>query len=245
MALTVKKTNDLVCRRLRYRNLPPEYPIVDVVNDAGWWLLGVHEWNWLAREPVSLDITAGQPYILLPTDLVSATEGVFALQSASRTFRPTSRQTLGRLSGDGVSQDQSCYYGAIVWPDTSLNSGSINPRIQLSEEPTETVLGAFTLVYRAGWKEVGSDGDHIVIPRWLERVFIEACVAHVGSAEQEARGSLAERLAQVMLMIPGVSNLDSAIQDDYGPVTGSAATQAVGSGYEWIGIETPSGPVYP
>jgi hypothetical protein len=107
------------------------------------------------------------------------------------------------------------------------------------------VVGAFSLVYRAGWTNVTQSTDHIVIPRWLDRIFIETCVAHAGSAEQEQRGILAQRLKEVEAMLESVEHLDNAVQEEYGPVTGTAAADACGSAYEWDSFNTPTGPVYP
>lgn len=225
MALTVNKLDSLCRFRLALGSnpLPQEISIIDAANEAGWWLAAARQWNYLRRNPYDLDLTADQSYILLPSDF-SAVLSIAANQLA-HSLRMESIEVVADFRHGLSTGGYGGYIGAVVTPTVALTGPNPEKRIEIYPTPGATLANAWRLVYRAGFTEVANGTDHIILPRFLERVFVDVVVAHLASSIRDG-ADLDDLLAKIDGRLDVLGVHDAAEQQTLGPNRHSASDMA-------------------
>lgn len=232
--LTVERLQQRIRRALGWRrpqDWPQELDIVEVANEAGEWLVSVNEWKWLDRPVADLSIVADQGWVDLPADFGRIVGPV--LLRGSTGYCEVTFGDIDDVATQLSSQPEGPrqFVGTIVHPTPALNGPRPTPRLEIAPAPTETLANALKLPYRAGWYHVTEGSDHVLVPSWLTSLYIEVAVAHVAGREQEAKGTLFDRLDRILLssMFESAKARDAAIQPYLGEMQGTVGEMFLGS----------------
>jgi len=231
--LTVTDCADHLIRRL---DGEPSVSVLTLCNRAGSYLVDMHTWSWLVRQPALLTLTQNQTYINLPSDF-----GRMYGQPKPTTV--TSVVTLELVSMEeylryrqDFSDGGPHYMGSIVY---DMASGIPNNRITIWPTPSVTTADAFTLPYMARWVDVTSDIAAIPIPSWMEFFYLEVLFAFAQSYDEHDIAPLTQRLA-LLQQGPEFMNLkrrDGGVQPFIGRMRGGAmASEYLYDGGVKIGI---------
>lgn len=228
--LTVQSVSEFIRRRL---DGDPSVPVTTLCNQAGGFIVDEHTWGWLVRTPASLNLVSGRPYITLPDDFGRAIGKPIAAsttQVASFEWMEPSKVLEMRGLSLGASY---CFYGYIGYAlDTT--TGTLKPRIELSASPTESQTAAFKLPYFAAWTDVTSDSETLVIPSFLDAVFLQIVMAFAQGYDEAENGSREMRLQEIKAGMEWTTakRRDGAAQPSIGMMSGGAAARWMpGSGY--------------
>lgn len=217
--LTVARLQERVARNLgwkRPQDWPKSMPITEVANEAGEWMVSMHDWNWLVRPPSYLNLTNGQGYCDLPADFTryldisSTTNSPYGIviETMAEVARARAR-SLGR---------EARYTGAFSWGSPTTDGPKAAARLELGPVPDVTYAQAFVLTYKGGWIAVDAATDHIVLPSFVTGLYVQAVTAYVGGQEQEARGSVSDRLDRLVSssLWQAALDRDDTLQQDLG-----------------------------
>ena len=217
--------------------LPDGLSVIEMVNDAGEFLVNQHEWKWLQGAMVTLGFTADQAYVDLPADFKSIvsvdTNGLttdFELVTFSRIIK-LQKNTAGATL---------FYEAAIEYAYPTSGGGPPTPRLTMWPTPTTTDADALNLFYRRGWVEVATDNDLLTLPPWMHACYLEVLrAASAGWSEHEG-GTRAERLHMVMQGPDwkGAVKRDAQVQPDYGVMRNGMAESAAWYG-DWRDLPVP------
>lgn len=220
-------------------------PVVEVINDAGEWLVACQPWKWLQRGSTTMNFVADQAYLDLPTDLqtIMAVELTSSLISMMHL---TSFDELLRLRTSSISPTLG-YWGAVTYPSqTSPAAPPGGPRLELYPTPAENETGAVTIFYRAGWTSVKAGSDHarINIPDFMEPLFKQVLRAFGRGYEMEDEASMDRRLAEIQVgpLYRAAVRRDGNIQLNYGEMQGGAVQMVTPYANNWLRttVEGPS-----
>ena len=76
----------------------PELPEpLDLINEAGEYLVTVHPWKWLERQEIRVNVYKGIPYVRLPLRFPRSFRDIIALQPAGLTLETIGWSTFGTL----------------------------------------------------------------------------------------------------------------------------------------------------
>lgn len=207
----------------RPEDWPSEIEPVDVANEAGEWLYSIEEWNALCRPLAELSIVANQEWIDLPADFgrmlgdkITTTTG-FGYSLRMGTMDEVRDARSVQPGGNSLA-----YVGCIAHTGPVLAGPRSLARLEIGPIPSQAAANVFLLAYKAGWKEVTDSSDHILVPSWMQSVYVEVATAFVGGREQEEQGTLNDRLAAVLVgpLMIALRNRDLSIQTEFGPMRG-------------------------
>jgi hypothetical protein len=223
--ITVDRVRERVARSMGWRrpeDWPSEVEPVEIANEAGHWLYSF-DWNCLSRAPALLSIVAGQTWIDLPADFgamvgdkITTTTGYgHSLRLATMVQVRDARAV--QPGGNALS-----YTGAIVHTGPTVAGPRSYARIELGPVPSNAASDVFLLTYKAGWVEVSDGSDHILVPSWMQSVYIAAATAFVGGREQESGGTVEDRLDRLAAssLFGAVRSRDLSIQTELGIMRG-------------------------
>jgi len=215
--------------------LPEGLSVIELVNDAGNFLVNQREWKWLQGSVVSVGFTASQNYVDLPSDFKS----IVAIDTAGLTsdFEMVSLGRIIKLKKN--TQGSTLYYEASIEQDYS-GVGPPQPRLAVWPTPTTTDASALNLYYRRGWQEVVSDNALLVLPEFLEGAFLECLRACAAGWSEPEGGSRASRLMEVVQGPDwrGAAKRDAGMQPDYGVLTNGMAQGSQWTG-DWRDVSVP------
>lgn len=131
---------------------------LDYMNEAGEILTSMYKWNWLKRAPVSLSLTSGQDYVLLPPDCQSVLTIIASDESISPVKpMPSNMERILRLRQTASSSQP------YEWVASWRNDVPV-PCLEVGPTPTATDLDAWSLFYRGGWRRLLKDDDSLPFP---------------------------------------------------------------------------------
>lgn len=226
--LTVDRLRERIARSMGWRrpeDWPAEIEPVEIANEAGHWLYSF-DWNALSRPPATLSLVADQGWIDLPSDfgamvgdkITTVTGYGHALRLATMVQVRDARATTA--SGSALS-----YVGCVTHTAPGLAGPRSLARLEIGPVPSASAADVFLLSYKAGWVEVSDGSDHILVPSWMQSVFVSAATAFVGGREQESGGSVEDRLDRLVAssLFAAVRSRDLAIQPELGVMRGGVA----------------------
>lgn len=231
--LTVDRLRERIARRMGWRrpqDWPSEIEPVEIANEAGEWLYGIEEWASLQRPLAELSLVAGQEWITLPTDfgrLVS--DRITTRTGFGHTLRLETIDVVRDARSSNPAGNSLAYVGCITHSGPGLAGLRSMARLDIGPVPGAGAADVFLLAYKAGWREVADGSDHILVPSWMESVYVEAATAFVGGREQEEDGRLEDRLDRLLgssLML-ALRNRDLSIHAELGPLRGGVGEMSM------------------
>ncbi len=150
-----------------------------LVNDAGRYLVQMHEWAFLERPVALLATVQSQAYLTLPTDF----DQLVAIGNTA-SFLDTSVHLLPadqfeQLKASQVSNQLDVYL-ALEWPtQTATTNAAGNPRLAIYPTPSSSQADRYWLNYKAGWIELTSTSAVANVPEGIEPLLIQLVRAHV------------------------------------------------------------------
>lgn len=233
--LTVARAQQRIARSMGWRrpsDWPAEHSITELLNEVGEWFVSVHDWNFLVRPPAYLATVDGQGYCELPDDFTQHIH-VVGVGANPRTIKLEDPTAVARAQADGGPPGH--YVACFTYGLPTVDGPKAVARLDLGPIPTESVAQAFVLAYKGGWVTVDDSGDHIVLPTWVTGLYLRACTAWLGGLEQEARGTIEDRLDRLvgsMLWQAAVERDDNA-QQDLGCLRGGVGETMAADSSEW------------
>lgn len=241
MTMTLTQCGTYITLALGGGALPSGLTNAGLVNQAGRWLTQAHQWQWLARPLASLTLVASQSYVELPADfgeLIATPEYLNAVgvNANGSAVELTTLDTIlsAREQDTTETPPESQFYAAVVYEESELASSASSGAVvddalvaRLEIWPTPSDAGSFKIAYRAAWSAVASSGDVIVIPNFMEPLFIEVLRAFARGAvrEDDDMGTLSDRLQKIVggAVWAAATRRDATAQPHYGPLAGGAA----------------------
>lgn len=201
---------------------PSEVPTIQIINEAGSMLVNMHRWRWLERPAVSLDTTATQEWIALPTDFGE----IISLMPASSllgSVTPASMSQIDNMRAAAIATPTGSFWYAVEF----LGSAAQNPptpRLAIWPTPTTSTVGALILRYRAGWTLLGGDSDVAVVPGFCEGLLRQCVVICARGYLEEDEMTLAERFEVLAgsALYHMARQRDGMTQQNVGPMQGGA-----------------------
>ncbi len=227
--MTVDRLRERIARSMGWRR-PQDWPSqiepVEIANEAGHWLYALEDWNCLARPDADLSLVVDQSWIDLPADFGAiVSDRVRTSTGFGHSLRLGTQEEV-RDARDTNLGSALAYVGCIVHTGPGLTGPRSTARLEIGPVPSASATSVFKLSYKAGWVEVGDGSDHILVPSWMQSVYVEAATAFVAGREAEDAGSLADRLDRLTtsaLMI-ALRSRDGAIQTSFGPMRGGVGS---------------------
>lgn len=141
-----------------------------VIDDAGRYLYGMHQWAFAERPPVTLALVGDQDYVELPLDFGQA----ILIESSNVSITLTTLQELAmQKSTETLATNATAFYGVIVWPAYEGVPATVERRSRLLLFPTPATSGPLaTLWYRATWVTLVSDTAVANVPPYAEAMLI-------------------------------------------------------------------------
>ena len=192
-----------------------------IINEAGNHLVAMRPWKWLERPPTTLNFTASQAYVVLPTDFRSA-GSIVPDDGLDKQFRWVTFHELNTLRQLNT-EPEFVYHAAIVQPgQTGVTADLGAPRLELWPTPAANQTPALHLWYTAGWTKLSSDTDKPNMPEWMESLLIALTRAFAQGYDEQDTGSVSARLSEIetgALFLHAVER-DADQQPSYGRLRG-------------------------
>jgi hypothetical protein len=225
MAITVTNLQSAITHALGGA-VASQLNTIQIINEAGRHLCGMHPWRLLIRPPTTLNFTAAQAYVALPADfgqnaIVKYNENVLTSFLWGTPEQIAEERQANRLP-------PAHYIGCIVQP-TQAAVGSAPPvqRIELAPTPAANLTAALSLWYRAAWTEITTGTDVPNLPIYCDSLMTAIVRAVAKGYEEDDIEGVDERLARLMrgAIFETAVQRDSNSQDDYGYIGMGAASR--------------------
>ena len=177
--------------------IPEGISVVDVINEAGEFLVSLWDWNWLLRGPTDLNATATQEYIDLPAAF-SKIESIHLSDSSVDRLMPTTPEKLNQLRENFYTATPGLWWFTLLWPLGAV-TGLPTPRIELYPTPGSNYTPFCTLIYRSSWVTLTSDDDDIPIPPHMDGLMRAIVQVYAESYTRESAESRQERLHEIRI----------------------------------------------
>lgn len=145
---------------------------IELVNDAGRYMVSMAEWTFLNRPAAAGNFVANQAYVALPADFgdLLAVEVPNALQT---TVEISTLAAIEYLRGSPLN-DPFRYVVAIEYPtQTSDEASSADPRLAIWPTPGTSATNALRILYRAGWTAIEVEDKVPNIPLDVEPLLVQ------------------------------------------------------------------------
>lgn len=202
-----------------------------VLDDAGRFLLSLREWTFQKRPSTTLDFTASQSYITLPSDFGSIISIEFT-QGLAQCVQQTTIGTIALYRSINAAIPGYVLYVAPVFEE---NSNAIpEPRLEIYPMPVSSTTAALTMFYRPRWVDIQpTDSTYISLPDWIEPLYIQLIRAFALGYQND---DMAERTATVLAgpIFQAALRTDMEMQTSYGPLAYGALDTANQSDPMWF-----------
>ncbi len=207
--------------------------VLDLINMAGRYLVGMTRWRYLEGVDYTLGTTASQSYITLPTNFASAVSLVGMTENIVAEW--VDRDAIAQMRASGSSTPAlGVYYVAISYAVPAVtdppSSSAPVARLELYPTPSATSASVFRLVYRAGWADLTGDDQYVPVPpNNIETLFLQILAAFGRGSHREETGTIDERLAAQIVAGPiyrAALKEDKTKQVDHGYMRGALSNVA-------------------
>lgn len=204
-------------------------PAVDpevVVNEAGRYLVSMHRWQFLEREPLNLQFIASQDHVDLPEDFDSVT----FIEASSRLESTVVMTSLSHVQflRSSPLDDPFHYWVAIEWVAQQSTVSRPKPQLSIYPTPGTTESGALKMGYRAGWKTLVEPDEVPNVPVSCDSLLIQLVRAFTLGYADEAKGtgSVVRRLEPIeqSAMLNRIKQQDGMRLQSLGQMQGGAIT---------------------
>jgi len=184
------------------------------------------------------------PYALLPTDFMELI-AYDTTNSLVNSLELTTYQHLLELRTNQIEIAAWNFWGAISWFEDQTDSNRIKPRLELWPDPPVATVETLSIFYKVSWPRVITSDEEILIPEWMEPLYIHWLRAYARGYEDDAddQPGINQRLAAVVQgpIYMGAVDRDGRLQPEYGPLRGGAV-QIQPSGHNRFLRTTVAGP---
>lgn len=191
--------------------------------ESGDWLYNSHPWNALDRPPALLNVVAGQAWSDLPTDFGRYVK-ILGNTSAPSTIRISDMTEVVDARARGTVANGATFVG--YFPHTGPASAGPRSavRLELGPVPTSDITEAFILGYKACFTVPEKGDDHILVPRFMQSLFVRVFCEWIAGYERSLKMPLEKRLDQIVdsALWQGAVDFDDTLCTDVGPMRGSA-----------------------
>jgi len=151
-------------------NPASQLTLSQIVNDAGNYMCGMHQWRFLERAPLSFSLVGGRDFVELPSDFGS----MLRVVGSNTYFEPSTPEMLGTLDGASTITVSGLAYSYVITGGLAESSGreEFRFRMRLSPTPGSDALNVGKIHYRGGWVDLVSEGDVPMIPRYMEMLLV-------------------------------------------------------------------------
>lgn len=163
------------------------FTTAQIVNDALLHLGSMYSWKWRRGGPVTLSLTADQPYVELPLDF-GELESLTYPGSVQKAMIPTTMSQIQQLRASESTPVGYIFYYAIntgesdaAYPELGLGLSLI----ELYPTPRADEPGALTIVYRRDLPKLVNDDDIPMIPEWMDWALVLLCRAKAHIIEDD------------------------------------------------------------
>lgn len=151
---------------------------VEIVNQAGQSMLGMHSWRFLERTPIDLSLTADQAFISLPADFGS----ILGITTSSPIFSQVKVADTNLInwlrqhntSGTDSYVVASTFQKQSPQVDATTSAGFTEaplPVLEVYPISGVDVVDVFALNYRAGWLALANEEDIPELPPYMLPLF--------------------------------------------------------------------------
>lgn len=142
----------------------------------------------------------------------------------------------GSVPTNGVPTGQGISGGTV--------GGAPRPRLDLYPTPAATRQNAFIAYYRAGWNEVRSDNDVILVPDFIEPLYIQLLRAMALGYERDSEADVNQRLIALRRggLFRDARDRDLQMQPTYGQMQNGAAQMQWGLNSDMWNFDSTGGP---
>lgn len=167
----------------------------EVINDAGRYLVTMHDWAFLNRPSVELALVNNQPWIELPKDCAQ----VMAVESSTQIQTEvtlTTQDHIDYLRSALLSSSYFFWVAVTFRGQRKRDQAAPGLRLEVYPTPGESSIGELRLSYRAGWMPLIELDQRPNIPDDVEPLLVQLVrlFALGYEDEQQGQGSVAERL---------------------------------------------------
>lgn len=165
------------CDRFLRENLggsPASRSVMDCVNDTGKWFIAAHSWRWARGQSTVLPQVSGQSYIDLPAGIRSI-DGLFVENALTYYVQEMTLREILELRTSTIAAQLDQFKWAANYRTvaaTATAAQRLQPILELWPTPAESVTEAFRLFYTGAWADLTDDSDGVLIPTWLEPLFL-------------------------------------------------------------------------
>ena len=143
----------------------------------------------------------------------------------------------GSVSSAGIPAGEGITGGTV--------GGAPRPRLDLYPTPAGSRQNAFIAYYRAGWNEVRSDNDMILVPDYIEPLYIAILRAVALGYERDSEADVNQRLIGLRRggLFRDARDRDLQMQPTYGQMQNGAAQMQWGLNSDMWNFDSTGGPV--
>ena len=212
--------------------LPSGITLAQVINHAGRLFFSAHTWNFRERNPIDVNLVAGQEFVELPWDFGELT-GIEMKEGLNFGVTVVSPQQLVTRRATSITVTQQYYWVAIVQPGQEGRASDFPPpRLEIWPTPSSNNITAITLIYRSKWRDfadttANTSVDTANVPDYAEMALIEvvrAVAAGWGERQLQPQGGVTGTLKLVMegAIWAACVATDGLQQHTFGPLSGGA-----------------------
>lgn len=152
--------------------LDPRVTPDSLVNDAGQYLVTLHDWPFLERSSVLLDLVGGQDHINLPPGLTQI-DALEVVTTVTTSLVQTTLAVINRLRSDELTSP-GAYHWAVEWPGQYVSTEAVpGPRLALWPTPADDEAEAFRLTWSGGWRTLTQPDEVHTLPPAMEILLVE------------------------------------------------------------------------
>lgn len=196
---------------------------LEIINDAGQILTNMRPWKYLEGARASLDFTASQSYVALPSDfrdlIAVERQGGF-----TGSFDLVSHQELLDLVANSSDAATFRFWGAVTFTQSASGAAPV-PRIDLFPTPDASVSDGILIYYRSSWLRIETDTQLLNIPEWVEPLYKQVVRAVARGYVEEDVAPLDARLGVIRAgpVFADAVGRDVEIQPSYGQLKNGMA----------------------
>lgn len=175
--------------------------LTQLVNDAGRYLVQMHDWAFLERPQATLNTVQDQAHLDLPSDFDKMLDVGTTADNDTEGVKVLPADQFERIKSSEIT-DLLDVYLSLEWPAQASTSVSApGPRLAIYPTPSTSVTGKYWLNYRAGWIELTTGNAVANIPPAIEHLLIQIVRAFArGEATGEGHFDLVDKIESSVML---------------------------------------------
>jgi hypothetical protein len=169
---------------------------LQLVNDAGQYMLSLHEWQWCEGRSSEIELVEGTSEYAVPSDIIE----VHFIVHNERTYDVNHVDWADLVRRETISSPPSGWYTVALQSESGKTGDSVGgqndgiPRTKIRLFPAPEADGTATIIYRRGWSDLRTPDDVVGIPAFMETLYEQILRAFAKGLHQDDTASLHVRL---------------------------------------------------